>query len=308
MKKQFFLFLMLTLLVTTTFPTTVDEYLIIGERYFAQRRFHEAHAAVQEALRLNPDYAVANFHLGVIYYHLNDSQIALERLSRAIELDGALAEAYSWRGRIFKARGKYDNALENYNMAVYLEPENDRLRRNRALFLYTALGDFTQALTDYNRAIEIDPLNYENFQQRGVCYAHQGLFEQALDDLNTAISLNDGVVENFTFRGTMLFYMGRHEEAMEDFDTAVRLDSNGIRGFFQRGHANIRLGRHHEAVSDFTEVIRIEPNNRHAFINRSVAYRYLALLSLYSDLERALYYVQRAQEDEAAANWLDSQR
>jgi len=309
MKKHFFPFFVLTVIATTTFSVTADEYLVIGERYLDKGRFHEAHAAVQKALRLNPNCTEANFLLGVIYYHLNDTQMALERLSRAVELDGALAEAYAWRARIFRASGEHTKALENYNMAVYLDPGNDRFHRNRALFFYTALGDFAQALADYNRAIEIDPLNYENFQQRGVSYAHQSLYLLALNDLNRAIELNNRAIESFRSRGATLLRLRRFEEAKEDFDTAVRLDSSDILSFFQRGYANIRLGRHHEAVSDFTEVIQIEPNNSDAFYNRSVAYRGIAYFAYLSgELEQARYYLQRAQEDMATANWLDSQR
>ena len=294
------------LTVTAASPETVDEYLEIGERYFAESRFHEAHTAVMEALRLNPNYALANFHLGVIYYRLNEISLALEYLSRAIELNNKLAEAYIWQGRIYnESLNDHARAFENYNMAIYLEPENDRYHRARA-FLFSDTGDFVQALAGFNRAIEINPLNYENFQQRGVFYVLQGLYVQALDDLNEAINLNNEIVKNFTFRGTSFFRLGRYEEAMEDFNVAVRLDSNDVLGYQQRGLANILLGRYHEAILDFIEVVRIDPNNSDAYFNRSVAYRHLASLS--ENYFQAWEYLEKAQEDEAIAERLDGQR
>ncbi|MDR0321063.1 MAG: tetratricopeptide repeat protein [Treponema sp.] len=307
MMKHFFLFFALILATTTIFSETVDEYLNIGERYFSEGRFHEARTAVESAIRLNPNYARAYFHLGVICYHLNDGILALDYLSRAIDLDNSLAEAYAWRAVIYEeTMNDHAKALRDHDMAVYLEPGNDRHLINRAYFLYTVLEDFTQALTGYNRAIEINPLNYENFQQRGVCYAYQGLYEQALNDFNEAINLNSKDVKNFTSRGATLFRMERHEEAMEDFDTAVRLDSNNFLGYFDRGFANILLGRYNEAVLDFTEVIRINPRYRNAYFNRSVAYKYLASLSTNNQVQ-ALHYLQKAAEDEATVAMLDRQ-
>jgi len=306
MKKCLCLFFLLILTAATAFPETVEGYLDIGERYFAESRFHEAHTAVMEAIRLNPDNELANFHLGVIYYRLNDVSLALEYLSRAIELDNTLAEAYIWRGRIYnESLNDLARTLENYNMAVYLEPENDRYHRHRAFFL-SDIGDYTQALVGFNRAIEINPLNYENFQQRGVFFARRGLCKHALNDFNRAIVLNSDDVESLLSRGNMLISIGKYEEAIEDFDTAMRLDSTNFEGHLYRGLANINLERYHAAILDFTEVIRIDPNNSDAFYNRSTAYKYLATLA--NDPVQAWEYWQRAQEDEAAAHWLDSQR
>ena len=306
MKRRLCLFFTLILAANAVFPETADEYLKIGERYFAEGRFHEARTAVENAIQLNPNSPLANFHLGVIYYHLDGVALALEHFSRAIELDNTLAEAFFWRAGIYEGiMNDHVRALEDYDMAIYLEPQNDRYHWHRAFFL-SGIGDFTQALAGFNRAIEIKPLNYENFQQRGVFFGTHGLYEQALDDLNEAIKLNSESVRSFTSRGFALFRLRRYEEAMKDYDAAVRVDSNDYRGFFERGHVNILLGRYREAILDFAEVIRINPHNSDAYFNRSVAYRYLA--SLASDPEQTRHYLQRAHEDEAMADWLDGQQ
>ena len=58
----------------------------------------------------------------------------------------------------------------------------------------------------------------------------------------------------------------------------------------------------YEAIHDFSEVIRINPNHRIAYRNRAFTYRHLA--NLVTDPMQRIDYMQRAQEDERAAERL----
>jgi len=307
-KKHLCLFFMLTLAIHAAFPQTADEYLNIGERYILARRFHEARSAVEEAIRLNPNHALSYLRLGVIYFNLNESALALESFSRTIELDNTFAEAYYSRATIYAGLlNDHAQALSDYNMAVYLEPENVKYRISRGNFLVVA-GDPISALIDFNRAVEIDPLNDINFQQRGNFYTMHGRYEMALDDFNAAIRLNSENAKNFSNKAITLFLLERYEEAVENFTIVLRLDSNDYEAYFVRGYAYFKLGMYNEAVLDFTEVIRIKPNSgdyRDAYANRAVIYWLLAEQT--GDPVEAEYYRDKAQMDESIVNRLDSQ-
>ena len=310
MKKQIYLIFVFSLAAHVVFSQTVEEYLNTGERYFLMGRFHEARSAVEEAVHLDPKNALLHFYLGSIYYELNENILALKYFSNTIELDNTFASAYFWRAGIYeKILQDHANALDNYDMAVYLEPENDRYRRDRGNFLYTVIGDFISARIDFHRAVEIDPLNYLNFQYRGVFYAMYGLHEAALEDYNAAIKLNSEETSNFSNKGTTLLFLGREKEAMENFNIALRLDNTNFRAYFDRGHAHFRLGMYNEAVLDFTEVIRINPNPidyRNAYFNRAHLYRLLADQS--DNPTQAGYYLDKAKLDESVVSRLDSQQ
>ena len=268
MKRRLCLFFIVIVTAHAASSQTAEEYFYIANRHSIEGRFHEALTVFTEAVKRHHDNAMVHFGLGHLYYHLQNGALALQHLSRAIELDSTFALAYAIRAEVFESIHEYDRALDDLNMAVYLEPENDDHYFHRAYF--TVLGDFTRALADFNIAILLNP-SYENFHNRGVFYTSIWLYEYALDDLNKAIQLN----------------------------------SEDIISWLRRGNVFFSLGRHHEAVLDFTEVIKIEPTNSDAFYNRSTAYKYLATLA--SDPEQARLYWQRAQEDEAIADWLDGQ-
>jgi len=309
MKKHLCLLFACTLAAYAVFSQTVAEYLDRGEQYVIEGRFLEARSAVEQAIRLDPDNALAHLYLGVIYRRLSEYHLALESFSRTIELDNTFAEAYFWRALIYdEILNDPANARSNYDMAVYLEPENARYRRDRGIFLSEVVGDFISARVDFDRAVEIDPLNFRNFQQRGVSLGKYGFYELALDDFNAAIRLNNENTANFFGKGVMLYYLERYEEALENLNIALRLDNNNYRAHSRRGHAHFRLRMYHEAVQDFSEVIRLKPNlgeYRLAYSNRAFLFRLLAEQT--DNPAQAAYYHDRAHMDAQVVARLDEQ-
>jgi len=290
---------------TTVSIVYIDEYLEIGDRYILEGRLHEARSVIEEAIRLDPDYALSHLYLGIIYYDLNNMLLALESILHAIELDNTLAVAYFLRARTYQNLNDNAKALSDYNMALYLEPDNDRYHRSRGIFLYTIIGNSTLALVDFNRAVEINPLNYLNFQQRGVFFSNYGLHEMALEDHNVSIRLNSEDTFNFNNKGVSLAHLGRNEEALDNFNIAIQLDSNNYMACFNRAHVYFKLEMYNEAVHDLTEVIKINPNYRDAYFNRAFLYRLLADQA--EDRAQAGYYRDKAQLDENVVARLDGQ-
>ena len=310
MKKIICLFFTFTLVICISFSQTVEELLKIGDRYILEGQLHEARLVVKETIRLNPNNAISYFHLGSIYYRLGNITLAMKSFSRVIELDNYFAEAYFWRAVLYdEYLNDYTRAICNYNMAIYLEPENDRFHRGRGVFLYTVVGNFESAFIDLNRAVEIDSLNYLNFLERGEFHSTIGRFEIALDDFNAAIKLNAEYTRIFSNKGVTLAFLGRYEEAIENFDIALQLDNSNYIAYFERGSVHFELGMYNEAVLDFTEVIRLNPNfrdYRYAYINRAHSFRRLAGQT--DDPVQAFYYLNMALQDEEIVTRFDGQR
>ena len=306
MKKIICLLFSFTLIAHISFSQTVEELPKIGERYTLEWQF----SAIKEAIQLDPNNARLHLYMGVVYYDLNEISPALNSFSRAIELDYTFAEAYFWRAVLSnKYLNEYTKALYDFNMAIYLVPENDRFRRGRGVFFYSVVGDFGLAVIDLNKAVEIDPLNYLNFFERGLFRSRHGFFEMALDDYNAAIKLNTEYTGVFSSKGATLAHLGRNKEALENLNIALQLDSNNYGAHVSRGHVHFRLGMYNEAVLDFTEVIRLNPNfrdYRYAYINRAHSFRRLAGQT--DDPVQAFYYLNMALQDEEIVTRLDGQR
>jgi len=78
---------------------------------------------------------------------------ALERYSRAIELDPKLAVAYNNRGFVHWNLNNYEQAVVDYSRAIELKPKYAMAYNNRA-FAYKALGNKEAAIADFEKVLK----------------------------------------------------------------------------------------------------------------------------------------------------------
>ena len=64
------------------------------------------------------------------------------------------AQAFTWRGVSLNKLGKYNDALQDFNTAIALNPNSGESYFNRSLS-YTGLGNATQAQADVQKALQL---------------------------------------------------------------------------------------------------------------------------------------------------------
>jgi len=85
--------------------------------------------------------------------------------------------------------GKKEEALNYYEKALEIEPENKFLRMNHALNLATS-GRFQQAIEAYN-GLKIDyPDDYKIYQDLGITYGNLGDLDKSIENLEKAVSIH----------------------------------------------------------------------------------------------------------------------
>ena len=95
------------------------------------------------------------------------------------------AEDYTKEGFRHLKGKQYPEALEDFNHAVALAPDNAKTYFNRSL-VYDAMGRSRERFDDLKRAIVLDPKNGLVQHNIGCFYANAGEFDQALVHLMAA--------------------------------------------------------------------------------------------------------------------------
>ena len=85
--------------------------------------------------------------------------------------------------------GHYAEAAQAYEELVKQRPDDGALRASLGGAL-GALGRFDEALQQLNRAVELEPLNAEPYHNRGVIYERQGNREAAIKEYRAALRYN----------------------------------------------------------------------------------------------------------------------
>lgn len=98
------------------------------------------------------------------------------------------AARYLKQGLSYFEQGNYQNAIENYTQAIYLDRHYLEAYLNRAN-VYVKLERLELAIEDYTRAIEIDPHIIAIYQHRGIAYSKNNQRYRAIADWQRAIEL-----------------------------------------------------------------------------------------------------------------------
>ncbi len=126
----------------------------VGVELESQGKLHEAVAAYDRAVRLDPQFTAAYNNRGAAYASLGQTQRAIQDYGEAIRLAPQYMLAYHNRGTAYISLGQLYQAAEDLNKAIKLDSQFALSYARRAL-VYTALGKDAQAQEDFYRAIQL---------------------------------------------------------------------------------------------------------------------------------------------------------
>jgi len=133
---------------------------------------------------------------------------------------------------------------------------NTYLRRGNAYF---KKGDYNHAIEDYSLAIRINPKNALLFHLRGVAYCKKNNFDNAIVDFTQEIRLNP-VEEAYVQRGKAYYSKQNLDNAIDDFTQAIRINPDYAKAYLFRGVAFQKKGMINQAVSNIKTALRIVPD------------------------------------------------
>jgi len=120
---------------------------------------------------------------------LNRLDEALTALNQAITLEDNDAVARDLRGQLYEIRLDYDHAIADYNRAVELSPKTAAYHRNRG-DIWLRRKDFAQALADYGAAVTLDEKNPDNWYRYANTKYNLGRYADAIEAYDKVLKLN----------------------------------------------------------------------------------------------------------------------
>jgi tetratricopeptide (TPR) repeat protein len=175
-----------------------------GYAYAAKDQKERAIEDFDQAIRLNPNYALAFVARGLAYF----DDRAIEDFDQAIRLNPNYALAFVARGVAYSDKRQYDRAIEDFDQAIRLNPNyamafNDRGRayfsKGRAACrpasfppCALAIAQYDRAIEDFDQAIRLNPndvMAVWAYGERGGAKSAKGDFAGAAADLAKATQL-----------------------------------------------------------------------------------------------------------------------
>jgi tetratricopeptide (TPR) repeat protein len=185
------------------------------------REYDSAKAIFNRALKFQPDNEEILINLGTLNYYQENFEAAKDYLNRSIEINPDEPEAYNTLALIASAQGNYNTALENINKALALNDEAHYL--NNKGFILIKLGKLEEAAENINESIVMDPLNAWAFRNKAILRLQQQQPQEALKLLDRAGKLNDWVEDLNYYTGQAYWQLKENSKACESFQKGATL-------------------------------------------------------------------------------------
>jgi len=273
-------------------------------RYFWNKRtadsLHKALGYFQQAVRLDPNYALAYVGVADTYTLLSFFTLAApneafpkakEAAEKALAIDGTLAEAYTALGHV-KSFYEWDwaGAEEEFQKGIALNPNYPLLHHWRSLN-FMALGRLGEARAAMQRALELDPLLLIANVNLGRIDYYEGHYERAVDQYKRALDLDENFMRTHLRLGLAYVQQGRYEEALAEYHRARQIAGETPQINAHIAHALALSGKRTEALAALAE---LQERARRQYVPPyDIALVYIGL----GDTEQAFAWLEKAYAD-----------
>uniref|UniRef100_A0A8D0G737 Tetratricopeptide repeat domain 6 n=1 Tax=Sphenodon punctatus TaxID=8508 RepID=A0A8D0G737_SPHPU len=144
----------------------------------------------QQAISINPDYALAYFNAANTYFFNRQFSQAYCYYSKALQLDQRNESAVLNRAITNTILQNFQEAKEDFEKAICLCPFSAAAYFNRAN-LYSTLKEYELAEKDISTALSIQPYDALMYKFRADIRGKMGLIEDAIADYKQAISIQE---------------------------------------------------------------------------------------------------------------------
>lgn len=265
------------------------EYLYgLGRCYIELKKYS---TSIDYLSKIDESYLKTSYYLGYAYYFLQNTSLALEKLSLAIEQRKIQTRAYYLRGNLYYKKNMYRETIIDFSKYLKYAPRNANALLLRAQS-YEKLNLYKNALRDYIKVLSLTKNNYPVFERKatcqvklnlyksaiknflyakkymtlqadsyhylGYCYSQIGQIQRAITYYQQAIQLDSQHVLAHTNYAITLYTAKKYEEALQQISTAISLDKTNVNALKNRGKIYLKLQQYENAAQDFLQVTQID--------------------------------------------------
>ena len=217
--------------VTSKSPEAYRSYLE-GVELVKRFYYSEARAALERALELDPEFAMAHFEISSLYGDLGDLANRTKALQRAWQLRNNVTEKERLQIQAAYVRIIEKNpakAAEILETMLQKYPHEQRAYADLSRS-YNTLGMHEKALQAYEKAVRIDSL--DKISWNSLAYAYAGLDRKAdaIRAVDRYLSLAPGEPNPYDSKGEIYFIFGDIDSALAWFKRAMTFRSDFVTG------------------------------------------------------------------------------
>jgi tetratricopeptide (TPR) repeat protein len=164
-------------------------------------------------------------------------------------------------------RKDFNTAVDLFSRSLSGKPGFEKALSNRAVG-FTGLKRYNEALNDINLAISSSPENPDHYFNKSLIFAGMGRRDSQNVSLDKCLSLKGTHAFAAYYKGLLSYEDGRFDEAAGYYTIALKSDPSLIIAYNDRGSAKRALNDLPGAILDYQSAIRADPS--HAYLHNNL--------------------------------------
>jgi tetratricopeptide (TPR) repeat protein len=189
---------------------TLENFLALGNQAMAANKAEAGVDYFCKAVELDGANAQAYLSLGAAMFKLKQYRACLECIDKVLALDPECAEAYNNHGLALKALGKNQDAIASFDKAIALQAHFPEAYLNLAA-AYRGERRLTEALRSIQKAIAQKPDFAQAHSNQGNIYQDLHQLDAAIASFDKAISLEPDLAEAYFNKSIALLLKGDYK-------------------------------------------------------------------------------------------------
>ncbi|MEM2088958.1 MAG: tetratricopeptide repeat protein [Thermoproteota archaeon] len=123
------------------------------------------------------------------------------------------------------------------------------------------LGKYEEAINEFDKAVRLNPKNPDYHNNKGLALLNLRRYKEAEKEFTKAVRLNWRNPSYRFNKGQALLELKKYGEAINEFNRAVELDPNNPDYYYYKGLALLKLTKYWESKKEFDKATELNPNN-----------------------------------------------
>lgn len=251
------------------------EIYLNGEIYNERGQWNRAVQSWEEAWKLAPLNGTIWKGLAYAYQRAGDYFLtqrsyneALEQYELALDVNPNDASVYIGIGDVADSIGQQEKALVFYHRALGMEEQNPYFLYKLASF-HLARGENQQAMEFYSKALEINPAYATGYINRGRLYAKMGEYDKAINDYSKALSLSRPSANHLAYlnRGWAYYNRSEFNQSIKDYDRALKIKKTA-EAYDLRALSYMGQEKYRRALKDLDKALSLNKDYDVAYYHR----------------------------------------
>ncbi|MFQ6044038.1 MAG: tetratricopeptide repeat protein, partial [Candidatus Poribacteria bacterium] len=179
------------------------------------------------------------------------------------------ATQYLIEGQIEYAEGRFENAVDKFNTALNLNPDDKTIEYNLNVAAGLAREEIDEQMADIEKqllsSLKENPRSADTHRNLGIIYQSQGKINKAIDSFKTSLKYNPRQPEIYLALGALYETKGLIDESIDAYKKVIESEPKLEPKLIAAAYGSLsalyeRIGKLDEAIEANKRVIELEPN------------------------------------------------